>query len=90
VFTSGRGGGSESYRIRADGSNATRRTNSSGYEVKSLYSPDGKHMTFDSNRNNRDYEIYRIRSDGSSETHLTNATGYDIGPDWQPVPFLLP
>lgn len=49
--------------------------------MKSLYSPDGKHMTFDSNRNNRDYEIYRIRSDGSSETHLTNATGYDIGPD---------
>ena len=76
--------------MRADGSNPTRLTNSSEYEVNSVYAPDGRHITFDSNRNNRDYEIYRMRSDGSNETRLTNAPSYDTSPDWQPVPLLLP
>ena len=58
--------------------------------MNSVYSPDGRHITFDSNRNNRDYEIYRMRSDGSNETRLTNAPSYDTSPDWQPVPLLLP
>lgn len=90
VFTSGRSGGTDIYRMRADGSNPTRLTSSPGYEVKSVYSPDGRHIAFDSNRNNREYEIFRMRSDGSNERRLTNAPGYDTGPDWQPIPPLLP
>jgi hypothetical protein len=53
------------------------------YDVDPVWSPDGKKIAFESNRDG-DLEIYVMNADGSGQTRLTNSPGNDQNPDWAP------
>ena len=70
--------------MNADGSELTRLTNTRGYYAGGpSWSPDGKKIAFQSNRD-RDSEIYVMNADGSKQERLTNSSGIDLNPSWSP------
>ena len=80
VYTGGRGGEFDIYRIPADGSGAEQRlTTAKGVDDGPEYSPDGKYIYFNSVRTGR-MQIWRMKADGSEQEQVTN-DGYN---DWFP------
>lgn len=72
VYTGGRGGEFDIYRIAADGSGAeVRLTNAKGVDDGPEYSPDGRFIYFNSVRSGR-MQIMRMREDGSEQQALTD------------------
>jgi len=63
----------------ADGGNQQNLTNHRAWDSSPSWSPDGKHIAFDSFRDGNG-EIYIMNSDGSNQTNLTNHRGYDDRP----------
>ena len=55
---------------------------SANYRAPS-WSPDGRHITFDSNRHGK-ADIYVMGSDGSNPRRLTDHPGEDRSPSWSP------
>lgn len=55
-------------------------------EIFPAWSPDGKKIAFESNRDTHDgnYEIYVMNADGSNQTRLTNNKAFDMQPTWSP------
>jgi len=75
----------EVYVINANGSGQTNLTNNSARDINPGWSPDGKKITFASNRQG-DFDIFTMGADGSNQTNLTNSpTVAEIDPDWQPL-----
>ena len=80
----------EVYVINPDGSDLANLTSNSAGDFNPRWSPDGKKITFVSNRDG-DKDIYTMDADGSDVTPVTTDSGtqvqqmHDMDPDWQPV-----
>jgi TolB protein len=72
------------YSINSDGSGDTRLT----WEGRNEYprwSPDGRFITFASNRDGQQ-SIYVMRADGTAQTKVSRGKGDDSQPVWSPRP----
>ena len=59
-------------------------TNNLAFDSFPSWSPDGRHVAFESNRDGG-YQIYVMNADGSHPTQLTtDATAEDGDPSWSP------
>ena len=80
----------EIYVMDADGGNQQNLTNDPNSDWSPSWSPDGKRIVFNSNRDgNRDgnrnnYEIYVMDADGNNQQRLTDNDFYDTHPSWSP------
>ncbi len=64
-------------------SNQIRLTDSSANDTRASWSPDGKKIAFQSDRDGND-EIYVMDADGTNQTNLTNNPASDRHPSWTP------
>ena len=71
VYTGGRNGNFDIYKIYADGGDEIRLTDAKGLDDGSEYSPDGKYIYFCSTRNGL-MQIWRMKPDGSEQTQITD------------------
>ena len=83
VFQSNRDGNWEVYRMRDDGHNQQRLTDSEADDTSSAWSPDGEWIAFQSNRDG-DWEVYKMRYDGYLQDNLTENPADDTCPAWSP------
>lgn len=90
VFSSNRSGDFEIYSIAANGTGLKRLTTAAGDDSAPRWSPDGKRIVFESERDHQSAvpsvtsELYVMRADGSAQTRLTTNDVADWGPDWSP------
>ena len=87
VFASDRDGANEFelYRVRPNGTELTRLTDSAGSSFEPSWSPDSASIVFVSDRD-RDADLYVMNADGSNERLLTldDGAAEDRYPAWSP------
>ena len=71
------------YAMDAHGRGRVRLTDDPADDGKPAWSPDGRRIAFQSNRDG-DYEIYVMNEDGSGQARLTHSPGFDFEPAWSP------
>lgn len=88
AFRSNRDGNWEIYVMNPDGTEQVQLTNTDTlpndfpvYNRNPFWSPNGRKIGFDSNRNGN-YEIYVMDADGDNPTNLTQNPASDIGGSW--------
>lgn len=91
VYTGGRGGEWDIYRIPAEGGEETRLTTAEGLDDGPEYTPDGEWIYFNSTRSGT-MQIWRMRADGSDQQQVTD-DGFNnwfphISPDGRWIVFL--
>jgi Tol biopolymer transport system component len=82
-------GGSDIFRMNADGSGMIQVTTDPADEFDAAWSPDGTQIAFTSTRNevnDANYEIYKINADGTGELRLTYNRATDRWPTWRAAP----
>jgi Tol biopolymer transport system component len=94
VFGSRRGGDSELYVMRPDGTDVVQLTNAKGYDGGPFFSPDGKRIVYRSDRKGNDLlQIFTadltFAPDGqitgsANERQLTDDPNVNWGPYWYP------
>ncbi len=72
------------WTVAPDGSGLTNITNTLGVEADAQWSPDGKRITFTSNRSGN-YDIYVMNPDGSGVERLTSSPADETYPTWSPT-----
>ncbi|MFN0199237.1 MAG: LamG-like jellyroll fold domain-containing protein [Planctomycetaceae bacterium] len=83
AFASDRDGNIEIYKIRWDGTELTRVTESPGIDARPRWSPDGEWILFTSNRTGNQ-DLHVMRHDGSLVRNLTLHPAVDDQADWHP------
>ena len=77
--------GFDVWTMRSDGSNARRLTdNGSASDAYPSWSPDGKRIAFDSDRDGNN-EIYLMQADGSDQLRVTITPQNELAPVWVQV-----
>ncbi|MDE5942241.1 MAG: peptidase S41, partial [Muribaculaceae bacterium] len=71
------------YAVDADGGKARRLTSKESYETTPIWSPDGKHIAFASDRNGN-YDIYLMDADGGNIRRLTTNSANEIPETFSP------
>ena len=72
VYTGGRSGNYDIYKMRADGSgDEIRLTTAEGVDDGSEFAPDGESIYFNSSRTGK-MQIWRMKPDGSGQEQVTN------------------
>jgi Tol biopolymer transport system component len=71
VYTGGREGNYDIYKISSEGGEEIRLTDAEGLDDGSEYSPDGKYIYFCSTRTGL-MQIWRMKPDGSGQEQITN------------------
>ena len=78
---------SDIYVMDADGGNQQNLTNHRHDDRSPSWSPDGKHIVFETDRDNdrgHNIEIYVMNADGQNQRRLTNNLTEDRYPAWSP------
>lgn len=70
VYTGGRNGDYDIYKISKDGGNEIQLTHNTGLNDGSEYSPDGKYIYFCSTRSGK-MQVWRMDPDGKNQVQLT-------------------
>jgi TolB protein len=76
-------GNSDIYELNINGNSARRLTKSPAIDTTPAYSPDGKFITFASDRD-AGQKIYVMYADGSSVSRITQDSGSYSKPVWSP------
>jgi Tol biopolymer transport system component len=86
LFVSNRSGDFEIYELRESVDNRRQLTNSSGLDIEPDWSPDGKKVTFASNREkDTGFQIYVMNADGSNQKRVGDVQpGDNSHPSWSP------
>jgi TolB protein len=91
VFSSNRSGDFEIYTVNANGTGLRRLTAAPGTDTAPRWSPNGKRIVFESERDHQaatplqvTSELYVMNADGTGQTRLTDNAVEDWGPDWSP------
>lgn len=71
VYTGGRDGEFDIYRISVNGGEEINLTNSKGLDDGPEYTPDGKYIYFNSTRSGT-MQIWRMKPDGTNQEQVTN------------------
>ena len=71
------------WAINADGSNPRRLTAGAGDNQGATWSPNGRHLAFQSNREGR-WQIFGMLADGTGQEPITRAAGDATSPAWSP------
>ena len=91
IYTGGRDGDYDIFRIPVDGGEEVRLTPSTGLDDGSEYSPDGRWIYFNSVRSGT-MQLWRMKPDGSESEQLTNDAFNNwfphISPDGESIAFL--
>ena len=91
VFTGGRDGNYDIYRIPVEGGDEVRLTDTPGLDDGPEYSPDGRSIYFNSARTG-DMRIWRMAPDGSGQEPVTSGEFHDwfphVSPDGTRIVFL--
>lgn len=80
VFTT-RQGTFDLWVISPDGSNPRRLTTGPGDNQGASWSPNGRHLVFQSNRSGS-WQLHAMLADGSEQTALTRGPGENTSPSW--------
>ena len=83
AFATDRDGDVELYKVRWDGSELTRLTDSPGFDCRPRWSRDGRWILFTSNRNSN-HDLYVMRDGGFDVRRLTFAPELDDHGAWSP------
>ena len=71
------------YMMDSDGANLVRLTDPTADDATPLWSPDGRHIVFTSERDGKS-EIYIMNPDGSGLKRLTDTTSANAAASWSP------
>jgi TolB protein len=86
-------GATEIYLMSPDGSNLQRLTDNTATDAFAAFSPDGKKIVFDSNRNRAEGEpfntsdLFVMNTDGSEQMFLTRGSSATWSPDSKNIAF---
>jgi len=82
VYT-GRQGTHDLWAINADGSNARRLTTGPGDNQGASWSPNGRHLAFQTNRQGN-WQIFSMFADAIKQAPVTRGAGQRTSPSWSP------
>jgi TolB protein len=71
------------WLVNVDGSNPRRLTGGTGDSQGATWSPNGRHLAFQSNRNGR-WQIFAMLADGGAQEAITRGSGESTSPSWSP------
>jgi Tol biopolymer transport system component len=84
VFTSERAGSADLYRVRPDGRDLERLTDSPAYDDQAAFSPDGRRLVFVTTRADGTADLWTLDIASRRAQPLTSGAGGDFRPSWSP------
>lgn len=71
------------YKVATQGGTATRLTSQESYECTPIWSPDGKHIAFASDRNGN-FDVFIMPADGGTPTRITTNSASETPTSFSP------